>query len=121
MMTTATTRAKTTTRPRPTNTKMTKAKPAPKTATTAQNTNTDDRMVLEDTLSLLKGNATLYMNGAIEAACPKINAAFKKVLDENLTMQHKVYEAMEARGWYKTTAQKKTEIDKVKKKFANAS
>ena len=79
-----------------------------------------DELIMTDVLSLLKGHCDLLMHGAIEAACPKVNAAFKQALSENLTMQKEVFDAMEQKGWYKVAQETQKNIDKVVKKFATA-
>jgi len=78
---------------------------------------TKDNVIMMDILALLKGQAGLYMHGAVEAACPKINATFKTTLIDCLTLQKEVFDAMEQKGWYKIAQETQKNIDKVKKKF----
>jgi len=82
---------------------------------------TKDNVIMMDILALLKGQADLYMHGAVEAACPKVNSMFKMVLTECLTMQKEVFDAMEQKGWYKIPQETAKNIDKVVKKFATKS
>ncbi|MCL2559073.1 MAG: spore coat protein [Turicibacter sp.] len=77
-----------------------------------------DELIMMDVLSLLKGLCDLYMHGATEAACPKVNTAFKQALSDTLTLQKEVFDAMEQKGWYKIPSETQKNIDKVVKKFA---
>jgi len=79
----------------------------------------NEQLIMTNVLSLLKGVSTLYLHGALEAACPKVNAAFKQALADNLTLQHEVFDAMKAKNWYQVPQAKKEDIDKVVQKFAN--
>jgi len=81
----------------------------------------NDRMIAENVLSLLKGVSGLYLHGSIEAACPKVNEAFKQVLTDNLALQHNVFKLMEEKGWYQITKAEQQQIDQVKQKFAGQS
>jgi len=80
----------------------------------------NDQLIMTNILSLLKGVSDLYMHGAIEASCPKINAVFKQVLADNLILQHEVFEAMKQNGWYQITQETEENIDKVVQKFATS-
>ena len=75
--------------------------------------------MMTNLLSLLKGVSDLYMHGAIEAACPKVNSAFKQVLAENLVLQHEVFDAMKEKGWYPIAKETQENLDKVVTKFAS--
>jgi len=81
----------------------------------------NDELVMTNLLSLLKGGSGLYMHGAIEAACPKINTAFKQALTECLTLQKETFDAMEQKGWYMIPEETKKNIDKVVKKYASGA
>lgn len=81
----------------------------------------NDELIMNNMLSLLKGACDLYMHAAIEAACPKINATFKQVLAENLTLQKEIFDAMEQNGWYIIPQEAKKNIDKVVKKYATGA
>ena len=78
----------------------------------------NDQLIMTNILSLVKGNSDLYMHGAIEAACPKVHAAFKQVLAANLAIQHEVFDTMKQKGWYQIPQETKQNIDKVLQKFA---
>jgi len=76
-----------------------------------------DQQIMTNLLHLLKGVSTLHLWGSIESATPEVNQVFKKTLTDNLSLQMEVFKAMEARGWYKMTAEKNSAIDKVVKKY----
>lgn len=78
-----------------------------------------DEQIMTNILSLLKGSSDLFMHGAIEASCPKVNAAFKQSLTENLVLQHDVFDAMKQKGWYQITKATQENLDKVVQKFAS--
>ena len=80
-----------------------------------------DELVMMNILSLLKGVSDLYLHGNIEAACPKVEAAFKKVLVENLTLQSEVFAAMKEKGWYQIPVETKKNLDKTVKKYASGA
>ena len=77
----------------------------------------NDELILTNILSLLKGSSDLYMHGAIEAACPKVNATFKQALAENLSLQHEAFNAMKEKGWYVVAQETPEKIGQVKQKF----
>lgn len=79
----------------------------------------NDELILTNVLSLVKGASDLLMHGAIEAACPKVNAAFKQALAANLALQHEVFDAMKQKGWYQIPQETKQNIDKVVQKYAS--
>jgi len=81
----------------------------------------NDRMKAENILSLLKGTSGLYLHGSIEAACPKVNEAFKQALNDNLALQHNVFKLMEEKGWYQVAQAEQQQKDQVKQKFAAGS
>jgi len=77
-----------------------------------------DELIMTNILSLVKGASGLYMNGAIEAACPKVHASFKQVLAANLAIQHEVFDAMKQKGWYQVPQETQPNVDKVVQKYA---
>ncbi|MCL1990747.1 MAG: spore coat protein [Defluviitaleaceae bacterium] len=78
----------------------------------------NDQLIMTNILSLVKGASDMYMHGAIEAACPKINAAFKQALAANLALQHEVFDAMKQKGWYPIPEETPENINKVVQEFA---
>jgi len=78
----------------------------------------NDELILTNVLSLVKGASDLFMHGAIEAACPKVNTAFKQVLAANLALQHEVFDAMKQKGWYQIPQETQQNLDKVVQKYA---
>ena len=78
----------------------------------------NNELIFTNILSLIKGASNLYMYGAIEAACPKVNATFKQVLAANLTLQHEVFDAMKQKGWYEIPQETQQNINQVVQKYA---
>jgi spore coat protein CotF len=81
----------------------------------------NDELIMTNVLSLVKGVSDLYMHGAIEASCPKINAAFKQALAANLTLSHEVFDAMKQQGWYQIPQETQQNIDKLVQKYASGA
>lgn len=77
-----------------------------------------DKEIMENILLNLKGECDLLMHGAIESATPSVHAAFKSALQEALTMQSDVYQAMAKKGWYPSTPAEQKQVDAVKQKFS---
>lgn len=78
----------------------------------------NDELILTNVLSLVKGASDLFMHGAIEASCEKINTTFKQVLAANLALQHDIFNAMMQKGWYQIEKETQQKIDKVVQKYA---
>ena len=49
-----------------------------------------DREIMENELSLIKGVCDLYMHGAIESSTTEVHNAFKNALNESLDIQAKI-------------------------------
>jgi spore coat protein CotF len=81
----------------------------------------NDQLIMTNILSLVKGASDMFMHGAIEAACPKINTAFKQALAANLALQHEVFDAMKQKGWYQIPEETQQNIDKVVTKYASGA
>lgn len=79
----------------------------------------NDELIMTNILNLVKGASDMLMHGAIEASCPKVNAAFKQALAANLALQHEVFDAMKQKGWYQIPQETQQNIDKVKQKYAS--
>jgi len=79
----------------------------------------NDELIMTNILSLLKGTSDLFLHGSIEAACPKVNAAFKQALADYLVLQHEVFDAMKQKGWYQIPQETQQNIDKVIQKYAS--
>ena len=58
-----------------------------------------DREIMENELSLIKGVCDLYMHGAIESSTTEVHNAFKNALNESLDIQNKLYNLMKDKGW----------------------
>ena len=79
----------------------------------------NDRNIMESILLTTKGACDLYMHGAIESATPNVHQAFTTALNDTLSMQSKIYQQMEQKGWYASDVAPKQKIDQVKQKFTS--
>lgn len=82
------------------------------------NTKLDDKVIMDNILSVIKGNCDLFMHGTIESSTPNVHQAFKSSLDETLQIQNEVYNQMSQRGWYTTQPVEQQKIAQTKQKFS---
>lgn len=78
-----------------------------------------DKEIMENELSLIKGVCDLYMHGAIESSTSEVHNAFKNALNESLDIQNKLYNLMKDKGWYTPCEAKQEDITKLKEKYNN--
>lgn len=78
----------------------------------------DDRGLMEDLLSNVKGACDLYLHGTIESSTPNVRCAFDQALDDCLKMQNDIYSKMSAKGWYTPDQAEQKQLDKIKQKFS---
>lgn len=77
----------------------------------------NDRTIMDNILSSVKGACDLMMHGAIESSTPNVHSAFTQSFNETLTMQNEIYNKMTQKGWYPTSQVEQQKIDTVRKKF----
>ena len=77
----------------------------------------DDKNLMENILLLEKGVCDLFMHGTIESPTDNVHRTFSTALNESLTMQDSLYDAMAAKGWYSTEQAEPTKISSVKQKY----
>lgn len=82
------------------------------------NVKLDDRVIMDNILSIVKGNCGLLMHGTIESSTPNVHQAFKSSLDESLQIQNEIYNQMSQRGWYTTQPAEQQKISQTKQKFS---
>ena len=70
----------------------------------------DDKTMLTDMLSTQKFIASNYNNYAGECATKRSKARLMKILGEEHDIQFKIFESMQAKGWYETAP---APVDKV--------
>ncbi len=81
----------------------------------------NDQAIMENLLLMTKGVCDLYMHGAIESAGTKpVHAAFQSALDDSLSMQGDLYNAMSQKGWHSNQQATPQQVSQVKQKYANA-
>lgn len=78
----------------------------------------EDRVIMDNILSVTKGACDLLMHGAIESATPDVHSAFTKAFNDTLAMQNEIYAKMSEKGWYPTQQVEQQKIDTVKQKFS---
>ena len=81
----------------------------------------EDKVIMDNILSSVKGACDLMMHGAIESATPAVHSAFKQAFEDTLALQNEIYNKMAAKGWYPTSTVEKQKIDTVKQKFSQQS
>lgn len=81
----------------------------------------EDRVIMENILSTVKGACDLMMHGTIESATPNVQSAFKTSLNDALTMQADIYKKMSEKGWYPSQQAEQQKIQQVKQKFSNSN
>lgn len=79
----------------------------------------EDRVIMDNILSVTKGACDLMMHGTIESATPNVHSAFKTSLDDCLQMQNEIYAKMSTKGWYPTQQVEQQKIDAAKQKFSS--
>lgn len=79
----------------------------------------EDRVIMENILSTVKGACDLMMHGTIEAATPDVQSTFKMSLNDALTMQADIYKKMSQMGWYPSQQAEQQQIQQVKQKYSN--
>ncbi len=78
----------------------------------------DDRAIMDNILSVIKGNCDLFMHGTIESSTPNVHQAFKSSLDESLQVQNEIFNQMSQKGWYTTQQAEQQKISQTKQKFS---
>lgn len=85
----------------------------------SSNSSVDDRAIMDNILSVIKGNCDLFMHGTIEATTPNVQQAFKSSLDESLQVQNEIFNQMSQKGWYTTQQAEQQKISQTKQKFSS--
>lgn len=80
-----------------------------------------DREIMENELSLIKGMCDLYLHGTLESTTTEVHNTFKNALNESLNIQNKLYNFMKDKGWYDACEVPQTQIDEVKQKCSSNS
>ena len=77
----------------------------------------EDKDLMENHLSLVKGICDLHLHGMIESSTKEVHEAFQNALNEELNIQNKIYNLMKERNWYKTDEADLSKIAMAKQKF----
>ncbi len=78
-----------------------------------------EKEILNDVLTSQKAVTGAYNNFANECATPTIRDEFMRILTEEHQIQADVFDEMQKRGWYPTTAAEQQKIQQAKQKFQN--
>ena len=79
----------------------------------------NEKCLLTDILTTLKGVTDLYLHGTIESATDNVRQAFKTALVETLDLQNKTYKFMENLGYYQMQNVDMTKVTQTKNKICN--
>lgn len=80
----------------------------------------EDKELMENHLSLVKGICDLYLHGSIESTTQEVHAQFQNALEEELNIQNKLYNLMKEKGWYQTDEADLNKITMAKSKYENS-
>ena len=78
----------------------------------------EDKELMENHLSLVKGICDLYLHGMIESSTKEVHEQFQNALNEELNIQNKLYNLMKERNWYQTDEADISKINIAKQKFS---
>ncbi len=79
----------------------------------------DDKTIMSNVLSNVKGMCDLTMHGTIESATPAVHTAFHDALNDLLCLQNKIYAEMSKKGWYPSEQAETAKINDTKQKFSS--
>ena len=77
----------------------------------------NEKYLLTDVLTTLKGVTDLFLHGTIESPTLNVREAFKSALNETLELQNKTYKMMESLGYYQTQNVDMSKINQTKSKI----
>lgn len=77
----------------------------------------EDKIIMNNVLTLTKNMIDILMHGAIEASTPKVKDTFMKNLNEYLTLQGSIYTSMENAGLYKMESVPESKLTKASAKY----
>lgn len=78
----------------------------------------NDKELMQDILSTVKGACDLCLHGTVESTTPNIHSTFNTVLNDTLTIQNQIYSKMSQKGWYQPQQVEQQKIDQVKQGFS---
>jgi spore coat protein CotF len=79
-----------------------------------------EKELFDDVLSSQNFITDTYNTFANECATPTIRQEFMRILTEEHQIQAEVFDEMNKRGWYPTTAAEQQKIQQAKQKFQNS-
>ncbi len=81
----------------------------------------DDKLIMDNILTAIKGECDLMMHGAIESSTPDVHNAFTQVFNDTLCMQNEIYKKMAEKGWYPEEQAEQQKIATAKQKYAQSA
>ena len=78
----------------------------------------EDRVIMDNILSVIKGDCELLLHGTIESTTPNVHETFKSSLNDALQIQNEIYSLMSQKGWYPSTQAEQQKIDQAKQNFS---
>ena len=79
----------------------------------------EDKIIMNNILSVTKGACDLMMHGAIESSTQNVHGAFVQAFNDTVCTQNEIYAKMAQKGWYPAQQAEQQQINAVKTKFAN--
>ncbi len=74
-----------------------------------------DKVMVNDALSMIKSSLTTYANIISECADPQLRAAIRQIRDKDETAQYELYKLAETKGFYQPAMKANpTEIQQVR-------
>lgn len=78
----------------------------------------EDRVIMDNILSVIKGDCDLLLHGTIESTTPNVHETFKTSLNDALQVQNEIYNLMSQKGWYPSQQAEQQKINQAKQKFS---
>ena len=85
------------------------------------NSQMQDKELLNDVLASQKFITGNYNSFANECATPNVRDEFMRILNEEHQIQADVFDVMKKRGWYPTPSAEQQKIQQAKQKFQNVN
>lgn len=81
------------------------------------NTQLNEKDVLNDLLTMEKQITSAYNVGITEASCKNLRQTLTTSLNDTQTIQYNVFDAMRKHGWYQTKDAADADVNNAKNKF----
>jgi spore coat protein CotF len=78
-----------------------------------------DKEYIEDVLLTAKTLTSMYHYATQESSTEGLHCQFKHNLNDSLSMQHRIFGAMQQNGWYPMQAADQQQINQVRSKYSH--